>query len=141
MKASNETGNETKLAIQWWPTAQLRPYEHNPRRCPESAIAKVAASLKEFGFRQAIVVDAEGVVVVGHTRLLAASSLGLKQVPVHIAAALSPAQARAYRIADNRTNEESAWDAELLRSRSASSPHSTTTSTCSASTQTNSPPC
>ena len=114
MKASNETGNETKLAIQWWPTAQLRPYEHNPRRCPQGAIEKVAASLAAFGFRQPIVVDAEGVVVVGHTRLAAAQRLGLGQVPVHVAADLSPAQARAYRLADNRTGEETAWDPELL---------------------------
>ena len=52
--------------------------------------------------------------IVGHTRLLAAKQLGLKVVPVHVAADLSPAQAKAYRIADNRTNEETAWDGELL---------------------------
>jgi DNA modification methylase len=60
------------------------------------------------------VVDSEGVVVVGHTRLLAAQQLGMKTVPVHVASDLSPAQARAYRIADNRTNEETSWNEDLL---------------------------
>ena len=104
----------SELSVEWWPIERPIPYGKNPRVCPQSAIAKVAASLEQFGFRQAIVVDAQGVVVVGHTRLLAARQLGLKQVPVHIAADLSPAQARAYRIADNRTNQESSWDLELL---------------------------
>ena len=70
---------------------------------PESAIAKVAASLTEFGFRQPIVVDEEGVIIAGHTRLLAAQRLGLAQVPVHVASDLTPAQVKAYRLADNRT--------------------------------------
>jgi DNA modification methylase len=102
------------LAVELWPIERPIPYESNPRVCPAEAIAKVAASLAEFGFRQAIVVDGEGVVIVGHTRLAAAKQLGLRQVPVHIAADLSPAQAQAYRIADNRTNEETSWESELL---------------------------
>ena len=77
------------------------PYEANPRVCPAEAVAKVAASLAEFGFRQAIVVDAEGVVVVGHTRLAAAKQLGLKEVPVHVAADLFRSAGRRHRIADN----------------------------------------
>ena len=105
---------EQGLAIELWPIERPIPYAKNPRTCPQSAIAKVVASLEQFGFRQAIVVDANDVVVVGHTRLLAAKQLGLKQVPVHVAADLSPAQAAAYRIADNRTNEETSWDADLL---------------------------
>jgi len=79
------------------------------------AIAKVAASIREFGFRQPIVVDGDGVVIAGHTRLAAASSLGLASVPVHIARDLTPVQARAYRLADNRSGEEAEWDNELLR--------------------------
>ena len=90
------------------------PYFNNPRK-NESAIAKVAASIKEFGFRQPIVVDSEYVLIAGHTRLLAAKSLGLNQVPVHVAEDLTDAQIKAYRIADNRTNEEATWDDELLR--------------------------
>ena len=63
-----------------------------------SAIATVAASLKEFGWRQPIVVDEEMVILAGHTRLEAARQLGLTEVPVHIARGLTPAQARAYRL-------------------------------------------
>jgi DNA modification methylase len=104
----------TDLAVEWWPTSRPIPYEQNPRLCPESAIEKVAASIREFGFRQPLVVDESGVIVVGHTRLLAAQRLGLETVPVHVARDLSPAQARAYRLADNRTNEDTSWNEELL---------------------------
>ncbi len=89
------------------------PYARNPRR-NDGAVAKVAASIKEFGFRQPIVVDPEMVIIAGHTRLQAALALGLKKVPVHIAEGLTESQIKAYRIADNRTNEEAEWDNELL---------------------------
>ncbi len=89
------------------------PYARNPRR-NENAIGKVAASIKEYGFRQPIVVDEEMVIIAGHTRLQAAQQLGLKKVPVHIATGLTKAQAKAYRLADNRTHEEAEWDDELL---------------------------
>jgi DNA modification methylase len=113
-RTANKPKPASELSVELWPIERPIPYGKNPRVCPQSAIAKVAASLTQFGFRQAIVVDAHGVVVVGHTRLAAAKQLGLTQVPVHIAADLSPAQARAYRIADNRTNQESSWDLDLL---------------------------
>lgn len=93
--------------------ADIRPYPGNPR-VNAGAIPKVAASLEEFGPRQPIVVDRHGVIVVGHTRYQAALSLGWREFPVHWARNLTPAQARAYRIADNRTNEESDWDWEKL---------------------------
>lgn len=89
------------------------PYARNPRR-NEHAIAKVAASIKEYGFRQPIVVDEELVIIAGHTRLQAAQSLGLKKIPVHIATGLTLAQIKAYRLADNRTHEDAEWDEELL---------------------------
>lgn len=89
------------------------PYAGNPRK-NKDAIANVAASLREFGFRQPIVVDSEMVVVVGHTRLAAARELGLAKVPVHIATDMTPDQARAYRLADNRTGEDAEWDIDLL---------------------------
>lgn len=91
----------------------IRPYDQNPR-INESAIDAVAQSLKEFGFRQPIVVDAEGVIVCGHTRWKAATKLGLTVVPVHVATDLSAEQLRAYRIADNQTASLSSWDPELL---------------------------
>lgn len=89
------------------------PYARNPRN-NNGAVAKVAASLKEFGWRQPIVVDAAMVVVVGHTRLLAAQQLGMTEVPVHVADTLTPSQIKAYRIADNRVHEEAEWNDELL---------------------------
>ena len=80
----------------------IRPYPGNPRH-NHPAIDAVARSQQEFGYRQPIVVDADGVIVVGHTRHKAALKLGLTEVPVHVAAGLTPAQTRAYRLADNRT--------------------------------------
>src|SRR6185312_1169838 len=69
---------------------------------------------REFGFRQPIVVDDLGVIVVGHTRYKAALKLGLETAPVHVARDLNPEQARSYRIADNKTSDLSDWDFELL---------------------------
>jgi hypothetical protein len=103
------------MEIEFWPIDRPVPYAKNPRKIPQSAIDKVAASIKEFGWRQSIVVDTDGVIVVGHTRLLAARKLGLLEVPVHVAADLSEAQCRAYRITDNRAGEEARWDDELLK--------------------------
>jgi DNA modification methylase len=77
-------------------------------------VATVAASLKEFGWRQPIVVDEEMVILAGHTRLEAARQLGLTTAPVHIARGLTPAQARAYRLMDNRASENAEWDESLL---------------------------
>jgi ParB-like chromosome segregation protein Spo0J len=77
-------------------------------------VGKVAASIHEFGFKQPIVVDAEGVIIAGHTRLMAAERLGLAEVPVLVADDLTPAQVKAYRLADNRTGQEATWDMELL---------------------------
>jgi len=102
------------LQCEAWPTSKPIPYARNPRKIPQSAIDKVAASIQEFGFRQPIVVDAKGVIVVGHTRLLAAQKLGLPEVPVHVALDLTPAQAKAYRIADNRASQEAEFDLPVL---------------------------
>jgi len=101
------------MQIEIRPIDQIKPYPGNPRQ-NDAAVDAVGASIKEFGFRQPIVVDAEGVIIVGHTRYKAALKLGLKQVPVHVATDLTPAQARAYRIADNATNEIAGWNYELL---------------------------
>ena len=91
----------------------IHPYEKNPRQ-NDKAVDAVAASLKEFGFRQPIVVDGDGVIVCGHTRFKAAQQLGLAKVPVHVAKDLSPEQIRAYRIADNKTSDLSDWDYDIL---------------------------
>jgi len=79
------------------PLGQIIPYARNPRR-NEQAIATVAASIQEFGWRQPIVVDEAMVVLAGHTRLEAARKLGLQSAPVHVAKGLTEAQARAFRI-------------------------------------------
>ena len=101
------------MIVELRPTDSLRPYPGNPRR-NDPAVDAVAKSLTEFGFRQPVVVDADGVVVVGHTRLKAALKLGLTEVPVHVAAGLTPAQTRAYRLADNRTASIATWDDDAL---------------------------
>jgi ParB-like chromosome segregation protein Spo0J len=106
------------MHVELWPIDRPSPYPDNPR-VNDAAVDAVAASLREFGFRQPVVVDAAGVVVVGHTRLKAAKRLGLAEVPVHVARDLTPDQARAYRLADNQTATLSGWDdarlvAELL---------------------------
>jgi DNA modification methylase len=101
------------MKIQMWSVDKVVPYKRNPRH-NDDAVAKVAASIKEFGFKQPIVVDKESVIIVGHTRLLAALRLGMKEVPVLVAGDLSPAQVKAYRLADNRVHEEADWDEELL---------------------------
>jgi ParB-like chromosome segregation protein Spo0J len=102
------------LTVEWRPLDALTPYPQNARVLSSKAVAKVAASIKAFGWRQPIVVDAAGVIIAGHTRLLAAQSLGLKAVPVLVADDLTPAQVRAYRLADNRTAQEASWDIDLL---------------------------
>lgn len=93
--------------------ADITPYENNPRN-NEEAVEKVANSIKEFGFNQPIVVDKDNVIIVGHTRYLAAHELGLTEAPVIVAGNLSDEQARAYRLADNKTGELAGWDFEKL---------------------------
>ena len=94
---------------------ELIPYERNPRR-NEEAVQYVKASIREFGFKQPIVVDVNNVIVVGHTRYLAAKELGLKKVPVLVASDLTEEQIKAYRLADNKTAEFASWDFELMDS-------------------------
>lgn len=101
------------MKVSELPIDKIRPYPGNPRKNAD-AVQKVARSLKEYGWRQPIVVDEEFIVIAGHTRLLAAQSLGHAKVPVHVASGLSAAQARAYRLADNRVAQEAEWDDDLL---------------------------
>ncbi len=101
------------MQIENRPITSIRPYEGNPR-INDDAVAAVAESIRQFGFRQPIVVDSEGVIVIGHTRLRAAQSLGLTEVPVHVARELTAEQIRALRIADNKTGELAEWDLDKL---------------------------
>lgn len=92
-----------------WPIRKVRPYANNPRVL-RNAAEKVADSIREFGWRQPIVVDEAGEVIIGHARLAAAQLLKLKTVPVHVARGLAPEKVRALRIADNKTAEFAEWD-------------------------------
>lgn len=91
----------------------VKPYPKNPRD-NDAGVDAVANSIKEFGWQQPIVVDNDNVIIVGHTRYKAAKKLGMKQVPVVVADKLTDEQAKAYRLADNKTGELTGWDDDLL---------------------------
>lgn len=91
----------------------LIPYVNNPR-INENAVDFVAASIKEFGFKQPIVIDKDNVIVAGHTRLLAAKKLKLEMVPCILADDLTEQQIKAFRLADNKVSEFSVWDLDKL---------------------------
>ena len=94
--------------------SEIKPYENNPRIKSKEAIKAVAESIKEFGFKQPIVVDKNNIIIVGHTRYEAAKKLKLDEVPVIVADELNEEQVKAYRLADNKTNELTDWDYDLL---------------------------
>jgi DNA modification methylase len=101
------------VQIKLWNVDRVIRYDRNPR-VNDPAVDAVAASLKEFGWRQPLVGVKDSVIVVGHTRWKAAKKLGFQKVPVHVAAELTPEQCRAYRIADNQTATIAEWDPALL---------------------------
>ncbi len=101
------------LKIQQLPIDKIIPYVQNPKSHPEGQVKKLASAIAEFKWDQPIVVDKDMVIIKGHGRLLAAQALGLKTVPVVIADYLTPAQAKAARLADNRV-AESEWFPETL---------------------------
>ena len=102
------------LVISGLPVASLVPYAENARTHSPSQVAQIAASIAEFGFVNPVLVDAEGVLIAGHGRVMAAKQLGLATVPVLRLGHLSPAQARALRLADNQIALNSGWDEALL---------------------------
>jgi len=99
---------------EMWAIDRPIDYPKNARKWSAQAISKVAVSIKQFGWRQPVVVDSEGVIVIGHLRRVAGKSIGLTECPVHVARDLSPAKIRALRLADNRTAQEADWDLEIL---------------------------
>jgi len=101
------------LQIEFWPIGQVREYERNPR-VNDGAVDAVAASIKEFGFKVPVIVDREGVLIAGHTRLRAARKLGLAEIPVIRADDLTTAQVQALRLADNQCASLSEWNYDLL---------------------------
>ena len=93
--------------------SDIKPYEKNPRR-NDAAVEYVAESLRQFGWKQPIVIDKNGVIIAGHTRYKAALSLGMETAPCLIADDLTPEQVKAYRLADNKVGEIAEWDMDLL---------------------------
>jgi ParB-like chromosome segregation protein Spo0J len=104
-----------KVDFEFVSVDSLIPYDRNARKHSAEQVAKVAASIKEFGFLAPIVVDKNNVLVAGHCRLLAAKKLGMDKVPVVKASHLTDAQRRAYTLADNKLGLESSWDDALLK--------------------------
>lgn len=101
------------MDIKMMPIRDIKPYQKNPRK-NQRAVPEVVKSLVEFGWKQPLVVDSNMVLIVGHTRLLAAKELKMKEVPVLVATDLDEAKVRAYRIMDNRTHDRSEWDVDVL---------------------------
>ena len=101
------------LNVKMMPIGDVVPYEKNPR-LNDQAVDAVANSIREFGFKVPIVVDSKGVVVSGHTRLKAAKTLGLAEVPVIVADDLDDTKIKAFRLADNKVAELADWDESLL---------------------------
>jgi len=101
--------------IEIWPIEKLIPYARNPRTHSDRQVMQIAASITEFGFVNPVLVDSDAGILAGHGRLLGAQKLKLKEVPVIVLDHLTPAQRRAYLLADNKLAELAGWDEELLR--------------------------
>lgn len=101
--------------IEMWPLDRLRPYERNARTHSAEQVGQIAASIREFGFTSPILVDGDDGILAGHGRLAAAQLLGLVEVPVIVLDHLTPAQRRAYVLADNKLALNAGWDEELLK--------------------------
>ena len=104
---------DNKLNIVYKKISELKEYENNPRK-NDKAVDAVANSIKSFGFKVPIIIEPDGTIVAGHTRVKASKKLGIDEVPCIIASDLSPNQLKAFRIADNKTAELADWDLDLL---------------------------
>jgi site-specific DNA-methyltransferase (adenine-specific) len=100
--------------VEQWPIEKLVPYAKNSRTHSEEQVAQIAASIREWGFTTAVLVDESGSIIAGHGRVMAARKLGMASLPVMVAAGWSDAQKRAYVIADNKLALNAGWDNELL---------------------------
>src|SRR5215207_9506303 len=100
--------------VERWPVETLIPYARNARTHSDAQVAQIAASIREFGWTNPVLVDGDNGVIAGHGRLLAARKLGLASVPVIELAGLSEAQKRAYVLADNKLALNAGWDESLL---------------------------
>ena len=100
--------------LELWPISRLVPYERNARTHSPEQVAQIVASIREFGFTAPILVDGQDGILAGHGRLQAAKDLGLTEVPVVVLDHLTPAQKRAYVIADNKLALNASWDVDML---------------------------
>jgi DNA modification methylase len=114
MKKPVAVDGASAKAIQLWPLDKLVPYKTNPRTHNELQVSQIAASIREFGFTNPILVDSQAGILAGHGRLQAAQKLGLTEVPVMVLDHLTDAQKRAYILADNKLAENAGWDEQLL---------------------------
>jgi hypothetical protein len=106
--------SELNFEIELWPIDRLKDYPRNARKWSAKAVEKVASSIREYGWRQPIVVDAHDVIVIGHLRRAAGRKAGMTECPVHVARDLTSEQIRGLRLMDNRSHEEAGWDFDLL---------------------------
>ncbi|HLM98724.1 MAG TPA: ParB N-terminal domain-containing protein, partial [Bryobacteraceae bacterium] len=106
--------SEHNFELEWWPIDRPRDYPKNARKWSARAVDTVAASIREYGWKQPIVCDSEDVIVIGHLRRAAGRKAGMTECPVHVAHDLTPEQVRGLRLMDNRSHEEAGWDFELL---------------------------
>lgn len=111
--SKSDTEREWLMEIKMRRLAELVPYAANAKKHDARQVANVAESIRQFGFVQPVVVDRDGVIVIGHCRALAAEKLGMVEVPCVCVDDLTPEQVNALRLVDNKTNE-SPWDLDLL---------------------------
>ena len=110
-KASSNSGEQQ---VEQIPTAELVPYARNSRTHSDEQVAQIAASIREFGFCNPVLIDAEGTIIAGHGRVMAATRMKLETVPCLRLSHLTDAQKRAYVLADNRIALSSGWDEAML---------------------------
>lgn len=104
----------TDLTVEMWPIKKVLPYANNAKQHPDIQVSQLAASIKQFGFVNPVLVDANGVLIAGHGRVAAAKSLKMKQVPVIQLGYLSEAQAKALRLSDNSISDNGVWSPDLV---------------------------
>ncbi len=102
-------------AIERWPIERLIPYANNARVHSEADLDKIAAAISRWGWTMPVLVDEEGVLIVGHARIRAATKLRLKSIPVLVARGWTEEEKRAYRLADNQLAARASWDFDQLR--------------------------
>ena len=112
---TDQTGTPADLRIEYRPIEALIPFARNPRAHSEEQVTQIAASIKEFGFTNPILLDGANGIIAGHGRLAAARLLGLKTLPCIELGHLTPEQKRSYIIADNKIAQNGLWNEEFLR--------------------------